>query len=219
MLWKILDTKLEPYRTGYPVLPGTAIAMAAVDDYRPALIGVEGSELAQMAETRQLGFSSGRHCAHKVLELLGLGATAIGRRGRLPVWPEHAAGSITHSRKIAAAVASTHFNSVGVDVEETTPVERKLYPRLFTGAEQQLLANCGFDAAALLFSAKEAGYKAIYPLNRRFISFTEAEVQLDTRAGTFRINYMGEYAPNKLLNKGRGYWYRHNGHVMTVFTI
>lgn len=219
MLWKFLDSDLEAFKHGFPDLTGTAVVMSSVADYRHELLGAEHDETQKMAEVRQFGFSSGRHCAHLVQEMLGLDIEAIGRADRVPVWPKHSMGSITHSSRIAAAMATTHFSSVGIDIEETGRVDSKLYRILFTEAEQARLADHKFDAATVVFSAKEAGYKAVYPLAQKFIGFQEAEIHLDADSSSFAIDYIGDHAPNRVLNSGQGYWLEHDGHVMTVFVI
>jgi len=219
MLWKFLDAGLEPFKAGFPELAGTAVVMAPVADFRHELLGVEQQESAAMAEVRQFGFSTGRHCAHLVQQMLGLDVQAVGRNDRAPQWPETSMGSITHSAHIAAAIATTRFASVGIDVEETGRVNKKLYRTLFTPAEQARLPAFEFDAATVMFSAKEAGYKAVHPLARTYVGFQEAEVHLDAARRSFSIEYTGSHQPNKVLDTGRGYWVEHEGHVMTVFTI
>ena len=70
-----------------------------------------------------------------------------------------------------------------------------------------------------MFSAKEAGYKAIYPLGQRFIGFHEARIELDLARQQFRIKYLGSHTANKLLDAGTGYWHRGQDHVLTIFTL
>jgi 4'-phosphopantetheinyl transferase EntD len=41
--------------------------------------------------------------------------------------------------------------------------------------------------AKLVFSAKEAAYKALWPLLRSFIEFHELEIQFDVPAGRFAV--------------------------------
>jgi len=219
MRWKFLDPDLAPFGHGMPELPQTALVMAPVADYRHELMAEEAGETERMAEIRQFGFSSGRHCAHLAQALLDLPVQAIGREDRVPVWPAHSKGSITHSAKVAAAMASTGFKGVGVDIEQTGRVDEKLYRMLFTEAEQGLLGDYGFDAATVAFSAKEAGYKAIYPIGQQFVGFQEAEIHLAADSNTFTIEYIGEHAPNRALNEGQGYWCEHDGQVMTIFLL
>ncbi len=219
MEWQLSDPAYDGFRTGLPRLAGAAIAMAPVADYRANLFPAEEAELGVMAEVRQLGFSSGRHCAHLAQSLLGLTPAAVLREDRVPIWPAHSVGSITHSGKIAAAMASNSYSSVGLDIEETGRVGEKLHRILFTDAEKERLTQYDFDAATVMFSAKEAGYKAIYRIGQAFIGFTEAMIELNPDKQTFTIEYLGDHEPNKALQTGHGYWQQHLDHILTVFVI
>ena len=70
----------------------------------------------------------------------------------------------------------------------------------------------------LAFSAKEAGYKAIYPLGRTYIGFQEVEVSLHND-GTFGFRYFGDNPVNQLLEQGQGYWLERDDHILTLFVI
>lgn len=131
-------------------------------------LGVHPGEeaiIARAAEKRRRDFALGRTCARAALAPLGHGETAIamGADGA-PVWPPGLVGSITHTSGYAAAVAgdASSFSGVGVDAERVGGVTAKLWPRLFNAAEQaQLSGRADTDVAAtLLFSAKEAAFKA-----------------------------------------------------------
>lgn len=218
MQWRFLTAELRGFEEGCPDVAGTAVAMAPVADYRDQLFASEAAALEPMAERRQRGFSSGRHCAHLAQQTLGLTPEPIGRADRIPIWPSSSVGSITHTNAVAAAVASTRLTSVGIDLEVAGRVEEKLYRMLFTASETSRLSNYEFDAATVAFSAKEAGYKAIYPLGQKFIGFKEAEIELGDQH-TFSITYLGSHAPNQALEQGWGYWRIHDDHVLTVFVI
>ena len=87
---------------------------------------------------------------------------------------------------------------------------------LFTENERKVVEE---KTATMMFSAKEAGYKAIYPIGQQFIGFKEAEIELDPASQQFRIKYLGRHKPNKLLEKGKGYWQLIDNQLMTLFTI
>jgi 4'-phosphopantetheinyl transferase EntD len=70
-----------------------------------------------------------------------------------------------------------------------------------------------------MFSAKEAGYKAIFPYGRRFIGFHDARIELDLSQQQFRVRYLGDHKPNSLLDSGIGYWHCADGHVLTIFVL
>jgi len=119
------------------------------------------------SDKRRRDFALGRACAHAALVALGRhdAVIGIGARGA-PLWPDGVLGSITHTSGYAAAlVAETRgFSGVGLDAERVGQVTEDLWPRLFDAAERDHLLDV--DAASrpvlatLLFSAKEACYKA-----------------------------------------------------------
>jgi len=219
MKWQSEGADLAKFQDGFPDLSGAAVAMCAVADHRGELFDAERAEIGTMAEVRQMGFSSGRYCAHAAQKLLGLAPQAVERDDRVPIWPGHSRGSITHSRTTAAAIAAVGYDGVGIDLEETGRVTEKLYESLFSGAEISQLEGRNFDAASVMFSAKEAGYKAVYPLAQKYVGFHEAEVRLSTDHREFIIDYLGQHEACRVLNEGKGYWYETAGQVLTIFVI
>jgi 4'-phosphopantetheinyl transferase EntD len=125
----------------------------------------ENHHVARAAEKRRRDFALGRACARAALSDLGHGEAVIatGEAGA-PVWPAGIVGSITHTKGYAAATAgeASRFDGVGVDAERVGGVGEELWPRLFTEAERAQLMTQQDPAlaATLLFSAKEAAYKA-----------------------------------------------------------
>jgi 4'-phosphopantetheinyl transferase EntD len=210
--------------TNFPDLPDTAVTIAPIQDYRAQLIGDEHLCLESMAEQRQIEFSSGRYCLHQCQNLLDLKPAAILRKSRHPIWPtKNYIGSISHCDIAAAAIISSQNRSIGLDIERTSRVGVKVLDTLFTAKEKQafeLLANKSNEyLPGIAFSAKESGYKAIYPIGGEFIGFQEAEIRLDLQTNTFYIDYLGEYPPNRALNSGHGYWQVQGEYVLTIFVI
>jgi len=126
-------------------------------------------------------FAAGRRA---LAEALGQGVSPgeIGRSDRgAPVVPR-GHGSIAHKagpeRVIAAAIAAPHL--VGIDVERALAPRQAIERRILTARE---LAVLGDDRrqVALVFAIKEAIYKAIDPIVRRYVGFTEVELDLATR--------------------------------------
>ncbi len=219
MQWHYLDSELEGFSAHTPALDGTALVLKKIEDCRGELDPQELAEIQPMAERRQFEFASGRYCAHVAQKMLGLSPQPILRKRRAPLWPETFIGSITHSDLIAGAVVSTALRGVGLDIEAAGRVEEELYRVLFNKAEQAQISAADFDAATVLFSAKEAGYKAINPIGQKFIGFLEAEIILQPADQTFTIRYLGDHEPNRALESGYGFWREHDGQIMTVFVI
>lgn len=196
----------------------TAIHFAQLADRGDQLFDEERAELARMAPRRHAGFSSGRWCAHQAQAQLALTPQPVGRVKRVPLWPDDVHGSITHTEKIAAAVVSLERH-MGIDLEQLGRLHEGLYKTLFTENEKAALSQSGEHADSIMFSAKESGYKAIYPLGQQFIGFHEAEISLNQNQRTFSIRYLGDHKPNEALNNGQGYWQIADAHVLTLFVI
>lgn len=150
--------------------------------------------LASASPKRKSEFRAGRYCAMRALEAIGaLPAVPPIGPNRAPVWPDDVVGSISHSAGYAIAVAARRLSylGLGIDVEGIVPAEEVagLLSHVASEAEMKLL-SAGFSPATsftLLFSGKEAIYKAIYPLVRRFVGFHEMSfVKLDQGKLLFR---------------------------------
>jgi 4'-phosphopantetheinyl transferase EntD len=127
----------------------------------------EAALVEKSAPKRQREFALGRICARHALAKLGHRGAVIGRAANgAPLWPQGIVGSITHTQDYAAAAVgeARNFSGIGVDAERVGGVTEDLWLRLFDDAERASLT--GLDAAeqpviaTLLFSAKEACYKA-----------------------------------------------------------
>jgi 4'-phosphopantetheinyl transferase EntD len=217
--WRFEDDSLREFADTMPDIAKTSVVIATVTDHCDQLFAEERDELEPMAQVRQFGFSSGRHAAHLAQSALGLDPAAIGRQQRVPIWPNTCIGSITHTDRFAGAAASTELTALGLDMEEAGRVDEKLHRMLFTEKEAKMLNALPQGAPTVAFSAKESGYKAIYPIGQQFIGFKEAEIDLDWARQRFTIDYVGDHAPNKALNSGQGFWQVHADHVLTVFII
>ena len=120
-----------------------------------------------------------------------LGETCeIGKSDRgAPIVPS-GHGSIAHKasadRVVAVAIAASHL--VGIDVERALPPRQPIETRILTPGE---LARLGTDRreVALVFAIKEAIYKAIDPVVRRYVAFTEVEVDLAARSVTTALPF------------------------------
>ena len=219
MKWLVLDPALAALHFNGPNVADTAIATTSIGDYQTALIGAEIDDYREMGQTRRDSFSSGRYCVRAVQNELGVPSQGIERIERAPIWPQGYTGSISHSPGLAVAVLSTSLTGVGVDLERQGRVTGKIWPKVFIEEEAAWLAAAPEFCADLMFSAKEAGYKAIYPLGQRFIGFHEARIEIDLARQQFRIKYLGSHTANKLLDAGTGYWHLGQGHVLTIFTM
>jgi 4'-phosphopantetheinyl transferase EntD len=146
--------------------------------------------LGDPVEKRRREFVTGRACAREALAGLGLPPSPIGSgtKGE-PLWPPGVTGSITHCERYrASAVArSSSVPMLGIDAERNTPLREGVWEQVAHGRERELRdgdSDGGHHLDAVLFSAKEAIFKAWYPLTRRWLGFGDAELAIDG-SGTF----------------------------------
>ena len=203
-------------------LPGGCAAEAGpVADY--PLLPEEAPAVARAIAKRKHQFASGRHFARRALHKLAEVAPPIPRddHGR-PVWPPGFIGSISHSESLAAAaVSGGSIRGIGIDVEDSQRFagsNPRLHGKLFTPAERSGTLKDPLESV-VKFSGKEAAYKAVNPLVGRYIGFREVEVDIDWNRSTFRARYVGEHAPNRVLDEGYGRFCFCDGQVVTLFFI
>jgi len=153
-----------------------ALDPAALAAALAALPADEQRRAAALAERRRADYVAGRTALH-----LALGdAAPIGSDDRgAPVLPAGWVGSVSHKGSRAVAlVAPAGAGHIGVDLERAAPPRQDIARRILTPRELAALPDRG-AAVTLRFSIKEAIYKAIDPYARRYVGFTEVEVELD----------------------------------------
>ncbi|MEU4680891.1 4'-phosphopantetheinyl transferase superfamily protein [Micromonospora sp. NPDC023737] len=171
--------------------PEVAVAVAGPGDWTGRLLAEELACLGERAvESRRRDFTAGRVCARRAMATLGLPPAPVPAADRAPVWPSGVVGTITHTRGYCAAAAarSSEVRAVGMDAEqhkELSPGVRRL---ICLPEEDVHLARLpvGVSWPAVLFSAKETIYKVWHPVVGTWLDFTDALVEIDPDAGTFR---------------------------------
>ena len=154
----------------------------------------EASAIARAVPKRRREFTGGRICARAAMAALGVADAALpAGENRYPAWPDGIVGSITHTEGFCGAVAAhaTSFRGLGVDVERRGVVGANVWPRICNEDELRWLQALSPErqaiASALLFSAKEAFYKAQYTITRSWLSFHDAVFQMDDDGFTVRL--------------------------------
>lgn len=150
----------------------------------------ETAAVARAIPKRRAEFAAGRSAARAAMAEIGIAPVAIPQgRDRAPLWPAGLAGSIAHCDTccIAAVALHGHYAALGVDIEPATRLATDLIEVICTPAERAWLGNQPDPglAAKVIFSAKEAVYKAQYPLTGKVIGFDA--VTLEMTAGAFRV--------------------------------
>jgi 4'-phosphopantetheinyl transferase EntD/uncharacterized protein YbdZ (MbtH family) len=179
------------------VLPtGCAVAWTPAQDAPPAL-DVEEALVARAVESRRAEFRAGRWCARRALDQLGVAPAPILRGpGGEPLWPRQVVGSISHAqgRAIAVAGPAARMVAVGLDVESAAPLDAELVARVCRPEERAVhpaLQARGIDKPKLVFVAKEAAYKALFPRDGRFREFHDLRIIIDPAGEGFGVEAPG----------------------------
>jgi 4'-phosphopantetheinyl transferase EntD len=173
------------------VLPNTGpasenLACAEVYADPPDLTPMPDEEplIARSVAKRRNEFITVRHCARIALGQLGLPTVPIlkGDKGE-PCWPDGVAGSLTHCAGYRGAVVgrSGVVRSVGVDAEPHDALPDGVLDAISLAVERRELATlpAGVHWDRILFCAKEATYKAWFPLTKRWLGFEDAHITFD----------------------------------------
>lgn len=127
-----------------------------------------------------------RWIAHRLLADIGCKDAAIPRApSGAPVWPHGMTGSLAHDDDMAVAALAEvgAIRSLGIDVEPALPLPDDILALVATKADRIGAADPHL-AGRLLFAAKEAVYKAVYPLDRDVLGYEDIAVDLDTGRAT-----------------------------------
>jgi 4'-phosphopantetheinyl transferase EntD len=181
------------------ILPGAVISAEAREDPEDiVLFPAEESSVGQAVDKRRREFTTARACVREAFRRLGLPPCAVpnGARGE-PLWPAGIVGSITHCEgyRACAIARSTQMATIGIDAEPHAALPDGLLGEIAIAQELSWLRERSDDAPEvhwdrLLFSAKEAVYKAWFPLTRRWLGFEDAAVSVDASAKTFTAHLL-----------------------------
>ncbi|MDG4878522.1 4'-phosphopantetheinyl transferase superfamily protein [Mesorhizobium sp. WSM4935] len=177
-----IEMAVERALTGFAP-PGliTGCRLICTGDER-YLLPAENASIATRGHRARAASGAGRLVAHELLRRLGCANPAV-PRGQLgnPIWPAGIIGSIAHNDDLAVAVAarSVAMTSVGVDIEPALPLPREL--EAIVATPQDRLGDLDpLVAGRILFAAKEAVYKASFPLDGRVLGFEDIAADLES---------------------------------------
>lgn len=194
-----------------------------ISDCTDRLLPAEHQAVARAVPRRQQEFATGRVLAREAMVELSVSPRAIPAGSqRQPLWPEGLLGSISHSRDFACAVVArsgTGLLGIGADLERFGRLDPKLHERLFSAAEQRRIEQFGPEFGTALFSAKEAVYKAVFPTGQKYIGFKEVEVLPSADGRRFRMRYLGDHEPNRVMETGLGQLLHLADHMLALFAV
>lgn len=152
----------------------------------------ERAAVQRAVPKRQHEYFATRHLARLALAELALPAVPIlNHEDRSPRWPSGILGSLTHTDTwcgVALAGSGARLRGLGIDMERMGSVSPPVAARIFSDWE---LAHAPEIDLAVRFSAKEAFYKAIYPLVRRYVGFGEVEIAMQS-SRTFEVRLVSD---------------------------
>lgn len=145
-----------------------------------ALLDEEAASIASPVIAVRRASGAARIVARQLLAQLGhAGAPLPKGASGAPIWPAGVAGSLAHDDRIAVAAVGRRLDvgSVGIDSEPAVSLPPDMLELVATPQELRKIADDPLRGR-LLFAAKEAVYKAVYPLDRVFLEFHDIEVDL-----------------------------------------
>ncbi|WP_433087328.1 4'-phosphopantetheinyl transferase family protein [Dactylosporangium sp. CA-052675] len=223
---KNLPTEPRTPRTllGTLVPGGVCVAEAFHDDEPAPLYPEEEAAVAGADPGRRREFATARACARRALGELGLPPGPVPRSlSRAPRWPDGVLGSLTHCTgyRGAAVARASAFTSLGIDAERHAPLRAGVLELVAGPAERARLARLAeADPAVawdrLLCCAKEAAYKAWYPIGGRWLGFLDADADLTEDRADQGLDRRGAFTvvAGGLTFAGR--WLAHDGLLLAA---
>jgi 4'-phosphopantetheinyl transferase EntD len=213
------------------VLPDTVAAAEMYDD-PPDLAPMPEEEplIARSVAKRRNEFITVRYCARQALGEIGVPPVPIlkGEKGE-PCWPDGVVGSLTHCEgyRGAAVGRGESVRSVGIDAEPHGVLPNGVLDAISLPVERAEISALpgGLHWDRILFCAKEATYKAWYPVTRRWLGFEDAHIVFDVdeggAAGGFESRILIDPAAlsGPPLTTLRGRWSVRDGLALTAIVL
>jgi len=144
------------------------------------LLPAEAHSIPARLPAMRRASGSARWIAHRLLARLGVDDFAVARASSgAPAWPDGMTGSLAHDDDMAVAAVApvSRIASLGIDVEPAHPLPDDIFALVATDADIMDTVDPHL-AGRILFCAKEAVYKAVYPLDREILGYEDIAVDL-----------------------------------------
>ena len=149
------------------------------DEY--ALLPEEADIFADSVIERRRASGAVRIVARELLAQLGCsGMTAVPKSATgAPIWPKGVVGSLAHDSRFAIAAVGRRRDiaALGIDIEPAEDLPFEL--DLIATPRERLMPISNRYGGRLLFTAKEAVYKAVCPLDNVFLEHHDVEIDFD----------------------------------------
>ena len=185
--------------------------------------------IAHAVPARRGEYAAVRSCARACLARLGYPRVPIlPGLGGAPSWPDGIRGSMTHCPGYAAAAVGscTRIGAIGIDAEPDAPLPDGVLDLVATPTERDRLAATqpepdGPNWDRLLFSAKEAVYKAWFPLVGEWLDHQQAEIIFDPHHRTFtaQLSHDGLIVNGHPVRRLHGRWTRQQAILATAIVL
>jgi len=180
---------------------GIQFAVGPIPEESRFRFQAEADRMRSAGDYRKREFVAGRDCARAALVLIGFTEAPIpADEDGVPVWPEGALAAISHSRGYCAAVAGRRadYRILGLDLEKTNRLSHSAIKRVVHPNEQSYVQD-DQKKATLIFCAKEAFFKAQFPVWQTHGNFHDLELAVeDGENGAMTIQNLGERFPDEL---------------------
>jgi 4'-phosphopantetheinyl transferase EntD len=191
------------------------------------LLPEEEQFIARAVPSRRGEFAVVRNLARACLARLGYPPVPIlPGAGGAPVWPVGVQGSMTHCAGYAAAAVgcSPRIAGIGIDAELDAPLPDGVLELVATPAEQHRLTPTqpgGPHWDRLLFSAKEAIYKAWFPMVGDWLDHQDAEIVFHPHNHSFTalLSRNGLIINGHHIHRLHGRWTRNHAILATAVVL
>jgi 4'-phosphopantetheinyl transferase EntD len=153
-----------------------------------ALLPQEAPAFASSVVKVRRASGAARIAVRQLLARLGYPECPVPRAASgAPVWPAGVVGSLAHDARVAVAAVgrSRDIGALGIDIEPAQCLPPELMDLIASPQERLEIGNDPLQAR-LLFAAKEAVYKAVYPLDQTFLEHHDVQVNFAERKAIVR---------------------------------
>lgn len=218
-----LPDRLETAHAAVAALFGERVAVAVTDPRlsHPEPLAGEAEHLRFAIARRHAEFAAGRAVARRAMAALGHPEQPVMTAAdRSPIWPRGLTGSISHSETLCVAAVSDGPVYLGLDIEPDAELSEALVGTICSRAEiARVRGPEMLRHASLIFSAKEAAYKAQFPITRKVFGFDHIDLTLNFEQRRFTATYLRPAHPFEVGDQLQGRFDIVAGHIVTAVSI